>query len=96
VPFAGQQWVIMPLDLQGIAGVVPQKSYPVEIRPRSKETFYLSEASYFQQQMGEIKSQQNSIGRFLFYFKKAVIGSADGRRFRPKGDRGITFASRSG
>ena len=93
VPFARRQWVILPIDSTGVPGVVPQKVYPVEIKPRSSETFYMSEASAFLEQMQDIKKQQTIVGRCLFCFRRAVVGTADGRRFRPKGDRGIIAAA---
>jgi hypothetical protein len=93
VPLRRQQWVILPIDSAGIAGVVPQKTYPVEIKPRSRETFYMSEASAFVEQMGGIRKELNLIGRLLFFLKKAVVGSADGLTFRAKGGRWITAAA---
>jgi hypothetical protein len=35
VPFSRRQWVVVPIDSTGIAGVVPQKTYPFEIKPSS-------------------------------------------------------------
>jgi hypothetical protein len=93
VPLRRRQWLILPIDSAGIPGVLPQKTYPVEIKPRSSESFYLSEAGAFVQQMSGIKSEQNFVGRLLFFFKKAIVRSADGRKFRAKGDRGTTAAA---
>jgi hypothetical protein len=53
----------------------------------------MSEASAFFEQMGDIRKEQNYIGRCLFIFRKAVVASADGRTFRAKGDRGIMAIS---
>jgi len=41
VPFSGRQKVILPIDSTGIAGVVPQKTYPFEIKPRTSEASIL-------------------------------------------------------
>jgi hypothetical protein len=37
MPFRREQWVILPIDFEGIAGVVPQKTYPFEINPRAAQ-----------------------------------------------------------
>jgi hypothetical protein len=93
VPFSGRQKVILPIDSTGIAGVVPQKTYPFEIKPRTSEAFYISEASEFVKQMNDFRKEQNCTGRFLFFLKRAVVSSADGQTFRAKGDRWITAAA---
>jgi hypothetical protein len=93
VPTRRREWLILPVDSAGIPGVLPQKSYPFEIKPRTSETFYLSEVTAFLGQMSGIKSEQNFLGKKLFFFKKAVISSTDGRKFRAKGDRMITAAA---
>lgn len=81
--------LILPIDLSGIRGVLPPKHYPVKIEPRSSETFYLSEASEFVKQMHGIKKEFRFLNRPLFYFRKAVVTTRDGAKFRVKGDRTI-------
>lgn len=96
VPTRRQEWLILPVDSTGIPGVLPQKSYPYEIKPRTRETFYLSEVTAFVGQMCEIKSDQNFLSKKLFFFRKAMIRSTDGRKFRAKGDRMILAAAELG
>jgi len=82
--------MFFPIDSRGVPGVLPQKNYPVEIKPRASETFYLSDAKDFGQQMTDIKNDQNFLGSSLFCLKKAIVVSADDWKFRARGDRGIT------
>jgi hypothetical protein len=80
VPFRGRQWLIMPIDFEGILGVVPQKTYPVEIKPRSSETFFMSEALAFLGQINGIREEQNFVGLFLFFLKNRSSAAPMGRR----------------
>jgi len=93
VPLRRNQSLIMPIDSAGIPGVLPQKHYLVEIKPRTSETFYLSEVGAFISQMSGIKGEPGFFGRVAFFFKKATVRSSDGVKFRVKGDRTITGAA---
>jgi hypothetical protein len=93
VPFSERKWVILPVDSAGILGVLPQKTYPFEIQPMRSQTFYLSEASAFLDQMKVIRKEQNWIGGLLFFLKGAAIASADGQTFRAKGPCRIAIGS---
>ncbi len=78
----------MPHDYSASDEWVPQKKYPVEIKPRSSETFFLSEKSmfrdYFRQ---EIFATTNIFDRCLFYFFKAIVVTDDGETFKVTIDR---------
>ena len=91
VPLRRRQWVILPIDSTGIAGVIPEKTYPFEIKPRSRETFYMSEAGAFVDQMKGIKKEQGRLSHLLFFLKTASVRTTDGMTFRPKGDRTIAI-----
>jgi len=93
IPLRREQSLILPIDSAGLLGVIPQKTYPIEILPRTSETFYLSEASEFVKQMSGIKGEPGFLGRVAFFFKTATVRTSDGVKFRVKGDRTITWAA---
>ena len=61
---------------------VPQKSYPVEIKPRTSEKFFLNDMSTFYEGMAEILPKTNAIQRFRGRFLRSYVMTDDGRRFR--------------
>jgi hypothetical protein len=61
---------------------VPQKNYPVEIKPRTSETFFLNDMSTFHEAMGDTFAKQSIFGRWRNRFLKAYIVTDDGRRFK--------------
>lgn len=87
--FSQEDKLFLPIDRQGIPGVLPAKNYPIRIEPRSSQTFFVSECSEFVKQMQEIKKEFRFFSGFFFYFRKAVIITQDGSKFRVEGDRGI-------
>ncbi|WP_152982788.1 hypothetical protein [Acidiphilium sp. JA12-A1] len=87
--FSPMNKLLLPIDRQGIPGVLPAKNYPIKIEPRSSETFFISECSEFVKQMQEIKNEFRLLNGFFFYFRKAVVITQDGSSFRVEGDQGI-------
>jgi hypothetical protein len=80
-PFNRQGWLVTPWDYSQEDPLVPQKHYPVEIRPRSSETFFLADMDMFRQQFGEVFATANSFQRFRFRFLKARLLTDDGKLF---------------
>jgi hypothetical protein len=80
--------LIAPHDYSASDEWVPQKKYPVEIKPRSSETFFLSEKSMFRDQFRqEIFVTANFFDRCRFYFFKALIIMDDRKTFKVTIDR---------
>jgi hypothetical protein len=75
-------WFITPHDYSASDEWVPQKKYPVEIKPRSSENFFLSEKSMFCDQFREVFATANFFDRCRFYYFKAIVITDDGKIFK--------------
>lgn len=73
-PFKRGTWFITPHDYSASDEWVPQKKYPVEIKPRRCETF--------RDQFGEIFAAANFFDRCRYYFFKAIVITDDGKIFK--------------
>jgi hypothetical protein len=81
-PFKRGTWFIAPHDYSASDEWVPQKKYPVEIKPRSSETFFLSGKSMFCDQFRKIFVTADFFDRCRFYFFKAMVITDDGKTFK--------------
>jgi hypothetical protein len=81
-PFKRGTWFITPHDYSASDEWVPQKKYPVEIKPRYSETFFLSEKNMFRGQFREIFATANFFDRCRFYFFKAMVITDDRKTFK--------------
>ena len=88
LPFRRGYWMVNPWDFSAQDSWVSQKIYPVEIRPRRSETFYLSDLAGFRTTIAEMVNQvQHS--RWRFRFIKAIIRTDDGKLFKVKLDKQV-------
>jgi hypothetical protein len=83
IPFHREYWLITPWDYAQHDPLVPQRTYPTEIKPRTSTTFFLSDLARFRTTMTE-----SFLGlKFLqwrFSFIKAIVNTADGQLFTAK------------
>jgi hypothetical protein len=85
-PFKAGGWTVNPWDYSAGDEWVPQKRYPIEIKPRSSETFFLAEKSVFRSTMLEMLSGANFIDRCRFRFLRARVVTDDNKLFDVKTD----------
>jgi hypothetical protein len=83
-PLSRRGWSVIPWDYSQEDPLVPQKRYPVEIKPRGSEMFFLADAATFHQQFEEIFAATNRFQRVRFRFLKARIVTDDGKLFNVK------------
>jgi hypothetical protein len=88
VPFYSDYLQVLPWDYAQHDRWVSQRVYPTEIKPRTSETFFLSDLSSFRTTMAE-KLQRIRLLRWRICFIKAIILTADGRRFKVKLDKSV-------
>jgi hypothetical protein len=88
VPFYSDYLQAVPWDYAQHDRWAPQRVYPTEIKPRASETFFLPDLSGFRTTMAE-KLQRIRLLPCRIRFIKAIILTADGRRFRVKLDKSV-------
>ena len=88
VPFKRAPMVIMPLDMTGSA-LIDKKSYPIEVAPRMRENFFISDLANFKQTVKSMRGADTFADRLRLRFIRAVVETDDGRTFRVKLHRGI-------
>jgi hypothetical protein len=88
VPFGRAGWLVNPWDSQGDKWV-PKKTYPVEIKPRSSENFFLGEISVFRTELRNMFAGANFLQRLRFRFLRARVLTDDGRMFNVILDRSL-------
>lgn len=89
LPFSRSQWIVNPWDYSAGDQWVPQKKYPIEIKPRASEIFFISEKSFFQKSMAEILKSMNWLQRLRARWMRVIILTDDGRTFKAKLDRTV-------
>jgi len=77
-------WQVNPWDYSQGDQWVPQKQYPVEIKARATQVFFLSERTYSDNEMRTVFAGANFIERCRFYFIQARIVTDDGKVFSVK------------
>lgn len=83
-PFSQRGWSVVPWDYSQGDALVPQKHYPVEIKPRSAEDFFLADIETFRVGFREIFEGANFLERCRFRFLKGRILTVDGKLFPVK------------
>lgn len=83
-PFSRRGWLVTPWDYSQEDPLVPQKHYPVEISPRSSESFFLADIETFRQNFIETFATANRVQRFRFRFLQARVMTADNKVFSVK------------
>ena len=89
VPFTRHYMLVNPMDGYGGHKWIPQKQYPVEIKPRASETFYVSDEAVLHAEVKRMRQDARGVSRLLFSFMKANVHTDDGRRFRVKLDNQV-------
>jgi hypothetical protein len=95
VPVSYSGWTVNPWDYSQGDDWVPQKRYPVEIKPRCSENFFLGEISVFRDQMRRIFLGANFFERWRFRFLRARVITDDGKIFNVKLDPSLREELRS-
>jgi hypothetical protein len=83
-PFKTGGWTVNPWDYSASDEWVVQKRYPVEIKPRSSENFFLADKAMFERTMLEMFSGAGFIDRCRFRFLKARVVTDDNKIFDVK------------
>jgi hypothetical protein len=87
LPLQQETLMVLPHDYSQADPWVPQKQYPVEIKPRSSEGFFLTEIEMFRDQMRKNLSEANFLDRCRWRFLRARLITDDDKMFR------VTLAS---
>ncbi|MGB6175341.1 MAG: hypothetical protein WBF43_03130 [Methylocella sp.] len=85
MPFRRSMWIAIPLDFSQTDKWVRQKTYPVEIKPRASESFFVSVISRLRCNFrDDIFAGANFLDRCRFYFLSARLVTDDGKIFNVK------------
>lgn len=86
VPFRGGRWMINPWDASRHDPWIPQRNYPVEIRPRGSATIFLSDMATFRTNMIEMLHEVHRLS-WRVRFIRAIVATDDARIFKVKLDQ---------
>jgi hypothetical protein len=89
VPFKRGRWLVQPLDYIQSDPWVRRNSYPVEIRPRSSQTFVLSDIAEFHSMLRDDFMGKTWLDRSRFAFLRANVRTDDGRLFKVQLDQSL-------
>jgi hypothetical protein len=89
VPFKRAWWLVQPLDYIQSDPWVRRNSYPVEIRPRSSQTFVLSDIAEFHSMLHDDFMGETWLDRCRFAFLRANVRTDDGRLFKVQLDQSL-------
>ena len=73
--------VLLPHDYSQADEWVPQKRYPIEIKPCSSEGFFLTEIEMFRQQFLKVLVEASVFDRYRWRFVRARVVTDDGKVF---------------
>ncbi len=88
-PFRGGAWLVNPWDYSQGDEWVPQKRYPVELKARGSETFFLAEINVFQSELRKMFTGARFSDWCRFHFLKARVVTDDGKIFDVELDRAV-------
>jgi hypothetical protein len=94
-PFRGGAWPVNPWDYSQGDEWVSQKRYPVELKARASETFFLAEINVFQSELRKVFAGAGLFDWLRFLFLKARVVTDDGKIFDVKLDRAVRKEIRS-
>jgi hypothetical protein len=77
-PFRYGGWLVNPWDYSGGDEWVPQRRYPVEIKARGSQTFFLAEIEVFRSELYKMFAGARFVDWCRFLFLKARIVTDDG------------------
>lgn len=89
LPFKPGFFLVTPMDYSNEDPWVPQKRYPIEIKPRTSQSFYLSEIDLFCQLAQEKFVGQTFLERQRSRFLRAMVRTSDGKMFDVRLDKSI-------
>lgn len=78
IPFKNGVFIINPLDYAAIDEWIPQKTYPVEVQPKSSQTFYLATEEQFRENIVEMRENLNKLQRIYSRFWRFRVVTDDG------------------
>jgi len=87
-PFKDVYWVVNPWDSVQHDPRVPDRQYPVEIRPRHSQTFFVTEMSTFKETTSDMFVRA-CLSRWSARFIKAIVVTDDAKIFKVKLDRSL-------
>lgn len=85
-PFKSDYWMVNPWDSAQHDPWVPHRQYPVEIRPRHSQTFFITEMSTFKETMTDMFLRARP-SWWRARFIKAIVVTDDAKIFKVKLDR---------
>ncbi|MDE2165382.1 MAG: hypothetical protein KGJ66_03470 [Alphaproteobacteria bacterium] len=80
-PFRRGTYMVNPLDWYGTDTWIQKKQYPVEILPRTAQTFFVSTAKTFLEELSKIMHGKDAIRPWQFRRLRVVIVTDDGAQF---------------
>jgi hypothetical protein len=89
VPLKGGAWIVNPCDSYQGDDWVPQKQYPIEIKARGSQTFFLAKTDVFQSELRKMAAEASFLERLRFHFLSARAVTDDGKIFKVKIDPAI-------
>jgi hypothetical protein len=89
VPFRRGLWEVLPLDYAALDEWVAQRKYPVEIKPRGSDTFFLSDFATFEEYAKKDLVGKSIWSRACSRFLSALVFTDEGRTFRVKFDSSL-------
>jgi hypothetical protein len=89
LPFKPGFFLVTPMDYSNEDPWVPQKRYPIEIKPRTSQSFYLSGIDLFCQLAQEKFVGQTFLERLRSRFLGAMVRTSDGKMFDVRLDKSI-------
>jgi hypothetical protein len=89
MPFQRGTWMVMPLDSSSDDHLIPQKRYPIDVKPRTAETFFLADMNKFRRMVQDIWQDASMLDRIRLRFLHAHVLSGDGETFKVKLDNEV-------
>jgi len=89
LPFQRGLYEVLPLDYSAVDHWVAQKKYPVEIKARGSDTFFLSPTAMFQEYALTDLVGSSVLRRFRSRFLSALVFTDEGRTFNVKFERSL-------
>lgn len=89
LPFKKGLFEVLPLDHAAVDEWVAQRKYPVEIKPRGSDTFFLSDFAMFEEYAKKDFIGASLWSRVVSHFISAFVFTDEGRLFKVKFDSSL-------
>lgn len=89
IPFRRGLFEVIPLDMSAQDQWAPQRSYPVEIKARGSDTFFLSDLHTFQEYALKDFIGTSTWSRFRSVFLRVIVFTDEGKTFNAKIDSSL-------